>query len=97
MEDYKVDIIPGLRIGWWRPGWQKTPFTELGTYIGPPLGYHIIGTTLEQKLIEGNLKFRIGVLFRPDRGPRQNLETVLIVENYVPEMWDYNESWEKTA
>jgi hypothetical protein len=43
--------------------------------------------------MEGDLAFRVGVLFRPDRWPRQNLETILILENYFPEMWNYD-TWE---
>ena len=67
----------------------------MGGYIGPDLGYQLVGTMLEQKLIEGNIRFKVGVLFRPDRGAKNNLETVLILQDYIPEMWDYSEHWEQ--
>lgn len=46
--------------------------------------------------MEGVLNFRVGVLFRPDLGRRQSLETILVLENYFPEMFDY-ETWEKAT
>ena len=87
-------VGPGLRIGFWAPGRPGGPFIHKGFYTGPELGDHIPGSRLEQKLFEGDLKFRVGVLFRPDLGPRQNLETILILENYFEEMWNY-ETWDQ--
>lgn len=90
-------VGPGLRVGFWNPngGHWKKAFRPMGTYEGPPMGDLIVGTRMEQKLMEGTVKFSVGVLFRPDRGKRQRLETILIIDHYVPEMWDY-EHWEKT-
>jgi len=42
--------------------------------------------------MEGTLKFRVGVLFRPDLGGKR-LETILILETYIEEMFEY-EDWE---
>jgi hypothetical protein len=91
----KVNISAGLRVGFWNssPGYGKTPFDCVGHYSGPPLGDRIPGTSLEQKLMEGTLRFRVGVLFRPDLGKRQCLETILILQTYIPEMFEY-EDWE---
>lgn len=96
-------VPSGVRVGIWHPEpppfcppmerW-KNAFQPLGRYIGPDLGDPIIGQKFEQKLLEGNLIFSIGVLFRPDRGKREKLETVLILHTYFPEMFDY-EHWEK--
>ena len=92
--EHNLNITSGLRIGYWRPtgGWDKNCFHCVGFYNGPNLGEHIIGTSLDQKLIEGTLKFKVGVLFRPDLNKRQWLETILILETFVPEMFDY-EDW----
>ncbi|MAD98752.1 MAG: hypothetical protein Unbinned200contig1000_65 [Prokaryotic dsDNA virus sp.] len=73
---------------------HKVAFQPKGYYVGPDLGDHVPGTLLEQKLMEGVLKFRVGVLFRPDLGKRQRLETILIIDEWVPEMFDY-EHWEE--
>ena len=89
-------VGPGLRVGFWNPnaGFWKKAFKPMGTYQGPILGDRIIGSRFEQKLMDGQLLFSLGVLFRPDRGKRERLETILIIDQYVPEMWDY-EDWEK--
>ena len=90
-----VNISAGLRVGFWnpRPGHLKTPFECKGHYNGPSLGSLLPGKKIEQELMEGTLRFRIGVLFRPDLGKRQCLETILILENWIPEMFEY-EDWE---
>lgn len=80
-------ITSGIRVGWW----TQKGFDPVGFYIGPDLGDHIPGTHLEQELMEGTLGFNVGVLFRPDLGRRQRLETILILENYIPEMFEYND------
>lgn len=97
-------VPSGVRAGFWYPGphtcaqdekWKRA-FRPIATYIGPDLGDPIVGTLFEQKLMEGTLRFRIGVLFRPDRGFRQRLETILILENFYEEMFDYSD-WEKLS
>lgn len=90
-----VRIASGLRVGFWEPNpaWNKTPFTCVGHYNGPSLGDQLPGWRGQQELIEGTLKFRVGVLFRPDLGKRQRLETILILETYIEEMFEY-EDWE---
>ena len=88
-------ISSGLRVGFWKQDnnhFDGSPFTPKGYYRGPDLGEHIPGARLEQPLMEGVLKFRVGVLFRPDLGKRQRLETILILENWIPEMFEY-EDW----
>lgn len=89
-------VHAGLRIGWWdeNAGFWKNAFRQAGVYVGPDIGDHLIGTMLRVPLDEGELRFQVTVLFRPDRGKRQRLETVLIFDNYVPEMWEYDD-WEK--
>ena len=90
-----VRVTSGLRVGFWdTKATQFTggPFTAKGYYTGPDLGEHIPGSSLEQELMEGTLKFRVGVLFRPDLGKRQRLETILILETWIPEMFEY-EDW----
>lgn len=88
-----MNISAGLRIGFWNQNnRERAPFTPKGYYTGPDLGEHLPGSKLEQPLMEGVLKFRVGVLFRPDLGKRQQLETILILENYIPEMFEY-EDW----
>lgn len=102
METMAVRILPGTRVGFWNPGphsagfheKHKLAFVPKGVYVGPDLGDHIIGTKLAQPLMEGELILRVGVLFRPDLGKRQRLETILMLENWIPEMFDY-EHWEK--
>lgn len=96
-------ISAGLRIGTWNPNGnygvplhEKHPFRHLGFYDGPNLGDHVIGSTLEQQLIEGLLKFQVGVLFRHDLSKKQRLETILILQNYIPEMWEYD-TWKKST
>jgi predicted alpha/beta hydrolase len=66
----------------------------MGVYVGPDLGDHVIGSKLEQHLMEGVVRFGVGVLFRPDLNKRQRLETILILEKYIPEMFNY-EHWEE--
>lgn len=102
MESLAVRVLPGTRVGFWYSGPHAAPLLELhkrafvakGVYVGPDLGDHIPGAKLVQPLMEGELKMRVGVLFRPDLGKRQRLETILILENWIPEMFDY-EHWEK--
>lgn len=92
-----MKISAGLRVGFWdhtKTPWTGGPFKPIGYYDGPDLGNHIPGTILEQKLMEGTLEFSVGVLFRPDLGKRQRLETILIIKKYVPEMFDY-EDWKR--
>lgn len=93
-----VRISAGLRVGFWNPQPREfhKPFRCVGHYAGPDLGEQIPGTLLQQALMEGVLNFRVGVLFRPDLGRRQSLETILVLENYFPEMFDY-ETWEKAT
>jgi len=93
MEDLTLRISAGLRVGFWKVG-PRPPFQCLGHYTGPDLGDHIVGSHLKQKLMEGEVSFKVGVLFRPDLGKRQRLETILILESYIPEMFEY-EDWEK--
>jgi len=96
VEPNSMRVAAGLRVGFWEPEayakHRRSPFTCKGYYTGPDLGEHIPGAKLEQPLMEGTLKFRVGVLFRPDLGKRQRLETILILENWIPEMFDY-EDW----
>lgn len=89
-------ITAGLRVGFWNPSpkWGETPFTCKGIYTGPDLGRRLPGARLQQELMEGTLHFRVGVLFRPDLGKKQCLETILILENWIPEMFEY-EDWEQ--
>lgn len=96
-------VPSGVRAGFWYPGphimcppmekW-KHAFKPVATYNGPDLGDPVIGQKFQQSLLEGVLEFSVGVLFRPDRGKRQRLETILILHNYIPEMFDYAD-WEK--
>lgn len=92
-----VKVTAGLRIGFWdstRTQWTCGPFKAVGYYNGPDLGDHIPGSRLQQNLMEGELIFQVGILFRPDLGKRQRLETILILETYIPEMFEY-EGWER--
>lgn len=92
-----VRVTAGLRVGFWDQNgtqWNGGPFKPKGYYNGPELGDHIPGTLLEQQLMEGTLRFRVGVLFRPDLNVNQRLETILILENWIPEMFDYQD-WEQ--
>ena len=95
LEPSSMRVAAGLRVGFWDQSgtqWNGGPFKPKGYYTGPDLGDHIPGAKLEQELMEGTLTFRVGVLFRPDLGKRQRLETILILENWIPEMFDY-EDW----
>jgi hypothetical protein len=93
LEPKSMRIKAGIRIGFWDH--TKTgPFKAIGYYNGPDLGDHIPGTRLQQNLMEGELIFHVGVLFRPDLGKNQRLETILILEKYIPEMFEY-EHWER--
>lgn len=102
MENLIVRITPGTRVGFWYDRYHAVPLEEKhkhafqakGIYTGPDLGDHLIGTVLSQPLMEGELRFSVGVLFRPDRGKHQKLETILILENWIPEMFQY-EHWEE--
>jgi len=93
-----VRVLPGTRVGFWNPEPKSGPdqflraFTPKGIYVGPDLGDLVIGTILAQPLMEGELRLQVGVLFRPDLGKRQRLETILILCNWIPEMFDY-EHW----
>lgn len=92
-------IRPGLRIGFWNPNnnhFEGSAFRPMGIYTGPDLGDHLIGSRLEQKLMEGSLFFSVGVLFRPDLSGKQRLETILILDNYIQDMWNYD-TWEKSG
>lgn len=90
----EVKVTSGLRVGFWDQNatqWAGGPFRPKGHYTGPDLGDLIPGTRLEQKLMEGTLKFSVGVLFRPDLGKYQRLETILILDNWIPEMFSYQD------
>jgi len=91
-----MNIAPGLRVGFWEGGaWaskRQSPFHPKGFYTGPIVENVLPGLVMEQELMEGTLSFRVGVLFRPDLGKRHRLETILILQNYIPEMFDY-ETW----
>lgn len=87
-------ISSGLRVGFWKAQWP--PFQCVGHYAGPDLGDHIPGQMLTQELMEGKLEFTVGVLFRPDLNRAQRLETILILTQYIPEMFEY-EDWSKAT
>lgn len=89
-------VSQGLRVGFWNPngGHWKKAFKQMGFYHGPVLGDVIVGSKFDVKLMEGTFRFSVGVLFRPDRGKRQRLETILIIEDYVKEIWDYD-GWDR--
>lgn len=87
-------VVAGTRIGFWNNNatkWDGNAFIPKGYYRGEICGDFIPGTVLEQHLEEGVVRFRVGVLFRPDLNKNQRLETILIFETYVPEMWRYND------
>ncbi len=87
-------ISAGIRVGFWKPGaWGTSPFQVKGVYAGLDLGDRVPGEKLQQELMEGTLTFRVGVLFRPDLNTKQKLETILILETWIPEMFEY-EDWE---
>lgn len=97
MGDLDVRVTAGLRVGFWDPTKFRPmgePFKCVGFYAGRDLGEHTIGTVLTQKLMEGTLRFKVGFLFRPDLGRRQRIETILILLNWIPEMFEY-EDWAK--
>lgn len=89
-------VAKGTRVGFWKPGSKGGPFQCKGFYEGPILEDVIIGQKMEQPLLEGTVKFRVGCLFRPDLNRRQRVETILILENVVDEMWEY-EDWDAAA
>lgn len=92
MESYKrMRVMPGTRIGYWYNQYRREggPFDCIGFYYGPDLEDKIPGERLQWNLIDGPLILRVGVLFRPDLGKRHRLETILMVEKYQEEMWDY--------
>jgi hypothetical protein len=91
-----MKISAGLRVGFWsqRPKEFRKPFTCIGYYNGPSLGDRLPGWRGQQELMEGTLKFSVGVLFRPDLGKHHSLETILILENHIEEMFEY-EDWDK--
>jgi hypothetical protein len=87
-------VSSGVRVGYWRPGSKDGPFQCVGYYTGPLITDTIPGKKFRQVLLEGELEFKVGVLFRPDLGKNHRLEPILILLKYVPEMWDY-ETWEQ--
>ncbi len=87
-ECMELRITAGTRIGWWGPS-----FNCVGIYTGPDLGSHLPGTELKQELNEGTLTFKVGVLLRSDLNIAQRFETILILENKIDEMFEY-EDWE---
>lgn len=105
--DFTMRVPTGTRFGIWNhqphmgppdEKWKRA-FHPLGFYMGPELlgpdgKDPIIGTQFCQKLMEGDLKFRIGFLFRPDRGVRQRLEAIIMLETFFPEMFEYTD-WVK--
>lgn len=89
-------VGPGTRVGLWRPSREhRHPFVHLGYYSGEPLGDVIVGSRYQQKLLDSEVSFAVGVLFRPDLGRKQRLETIIILEKFSPDMWDYD-TWEQT-
>lgn len=97
-EVHDVRVLPGTRAGIWRPGEPGGPFIQKGTWIGPELkgraGEPIVGEKFDQELMEGTIKFSVGVLFRPDRSKKQSLEPILILDSYFEEIWNYD-TWEE--
>jgi hypothetical protein len=93
-----INISDGLLVGFWSqyPEEFRKPFTCVGHYNGPTLGDRLPGWRGQQELMEGTLKFRVGVLFRPDLGKYNRLETIIILENHIEEMFEY-EDWEATG
>ncbi len=92
-----MHVATGTRIGLWRPGSKGGPFIELGLYMGPALEDPLIGKKFVQKLLDGMLEFEVSVLFRPDLGRKKCLETILIINHYVEEMWEYDDHWKRTS
>jgi len=88
-----MKINAGIRIGYWKPGYRPEggAFNCVGFYYGPDLGDLLPGAPISWNLMDGELKMKVGVLFRPDLGKRQRLETILIITNYVEEMWEYDD------
>lgn len=93
-----MKVHAGLRIGFWnpKPMFGHSPFTFAGYYTGPDLGDHVPGHVFEQQLMEGTVRFRLGVLFRHDLAKNQKLETILILVDYKDEMWEYD-TWEQAT
>jgi hypothetical protein len=83
-------IVKGTRCGFWGP-----PFECVGWWTGPD----IVGSLhqeMHQELDEGLLTFKIGMLFRHDLGKDQKFEVILILENFIPEMFEY-QTWDKLS
>ena len=93
----KLRITHGVRTGFWDTSSPDGPFVAKGYYTGPDLGELIPGCILQQELVEGTLCFRVGVLFRPDLNRRQRLETILVLQNWIPEMFEYEDWSEEIA
>lgn len=89
-------IVPErARVGFWVPS-SKECFIHKGFYVGPELGDVIVGTKMTQELMEGTITFIVEVLYRPDLPKKQRLETVLVLKNHIPDMWEYD-TWEIVA
>lgn len=84
-----MKVVSGTRCGFWRP-----PFDCVGIYVGPDIEGCSIHQLIEQPLVEGILRFRVGILFRNDLNINQKLEPILMLENFIPEMFNYT-TWEK--
>jgi len=86
-----MNVRAGTRIGYWHNVYRRVggPFDCIGFYYGPDLNDKIPGEIIQWNLVDGPLILRVSVLFRPDLSKRQRLETILIVEQYQEEMWDY--------
>lgn len=97
MKDYeKFPLEP--RIGLWgNYGFQK-PLKPLGRWIGGQMPEHLPGKKLEQKLMEGILRYRVGCLFDREKPRKEQIETILILETRDPQileaMWLYD-TWKK--
>lgn len=88
----KIEDRP-IRIGVWdKTKGSKNAFSHLGYYVGPSLGCVEPNAFMNQELKEDILSFRVVQLLRPDR-KTDRIETVFLLENYVPSMWKY-EDWE---
>tara|TARA_R110000772_G_scaffold30806_4_gene76481 strand:+ start:1692 stop:1973 length:282 start_codon:yes stop_codon:yes gene_type:complete len=86
LDPHTMMVTSGLRVGFW-----NDTFECIGVYQGPELGFHQPGTELKQDLAEGEVRFKIGVLFNNELHESQKRETILILIDYVPEMFDYND------
>lgn len=85
----QVKVTAGIRVGTWENG-----FNCLGYYTGPDLGHLSPGESMTQCLKEGDVTFTVGILFRNDLNKNQRRETVLILQEWVPEMFNYYD-WEE--